>query len=242
MKPFFNRIGSKNSIKEYILPLFPKDYDTYVEPFVGSGALYFYKEPSKKEVINDLDKQLIEGYKLLKKADTDKSHYQLLYTVPSTQKFVDKKASNNNERLLQLLYLHNGTFSSSGKGKIYKVLGNTKMNNLEEYKERLKKTTILNQNYKKVIEKYDSDKTFFYLDPPYENPSTKLYENENINFNELNELLRNLKGKFLLSINDSKNIRDIFKDFKIKPFIVKSSGSNTDIGKEDRRELFISNY
>jgi DNA adenine methylase len=243
MYPFFNRIGSKRSIKEKVYSLFPKEYDIYVEPFIGSGALYFYKEPSKKEIINDLDKQLIEGYKLLKKADTNETHYQILDTIPSIQRFVDKKATNNNERLLQLMYIHNNTFSSSGKGKIYKEYGGQyKINNLEEYKERLKKTTILNQNYKKVIEKYDSDKTFFYLDPPYENPSTDLYNHDNFDFIELNEVLRNLKGKFLLSINDSKNIRTIFKGFKIRPFLVKSSGSNTNIGEKDRKELFISNY
>jgi site-specific DNA-adenine methylase len=168
MKPFFNRVGSKRSIRDKVYSLFPKDYDIYVEPFIGGGALYFYKEPSKKEVINDLDKQLAEGYKLLKKADTDESHYQLLDTIPAIQNFVDKKVSNNNDRLLQLLYTHNNTFSSKGIGKIYKeASGKDRINNLEEYKKRLKNTTILNQNYKKVIEKYDSDKTFFYLDPPY---------------------------------------------------------------------------
>ena len=54
MKPFFCRIGSKKPVAEKLISLFPH-HDTYVEPFIGGGSILFLKEPSKVEVINDLD-------------------------------------------------------------------------------------------------------------------------------------------------------------------------------------------
>ena len=55
--------------------------------------------------------------------------------------------------------------------------------------------------------------------------------------------LKKLKGKFLLSINDSAEIRETFKDFKIMGLAVKGGGqANTDIGVKIRKELFIKNY
>jgi len=104
----------------------------------------------------------------------------------------------------------------------------------------MKNTTILKQDYKKVIHKYDSPNTFFFLDPPYEN-SDSLYKDDTIDYEEMADVLNKIKGKFLLTINDSPNIRKIFKDFVIKPILVKGYGYEG-IGKKDRKELFIMNY
>jgi DNA adenine methylase len=56
----------------------------------------------------------------------------------------------------------------------------------------------------------------------------------------MNKLLKSLKGKFLLTINDSPTIRAFFKGFKMKPVTVKAKGIG--IGHKDRKELFITNY
>ena len=62
-----------------------------------------------------------------------------------------------------------------------------------------------------------------------------------MDYEEMNKVLQNLKGMFLLTINDSPSIRKIFKGFILKPIFVKSH-SNTTIGGKDRKELFIMNY
>jgi site-specific DNA-adenine methylase len=55
MKPLFN-----------IIALFP-EHRIYCEPFVGGGSVYWKKEPSEYEVINDIDKPLMTGYRLIQK-------------------------------------------------------------------------------------------------------------------------------------------------------------------------------
>jgi site-specific DNA-adenine methylase len=105
------------------------------------------------------------------------------------------------------------------------------------YHEKLKKTTILNKDYLAVISKFDSPSTFFYLDPPYENSSKTIDAYTDIDLSNLAEVLKKIKGKFLLSINDSPNIRKLFKDFQM-------SKVSTVYALKKRKvvELFFTNY
>ena len=241
MRPFFGRVGGKSRLKKKLLKLIPQ-HSSYVEPFVGGGSMYWALEPTNKDVINDIDKDLIKGYKLLKSCNTDPKAYVIPNNTKQMQTFVDSKLYNRNEdKLLKLLYMSTNTFGNIGKGKIYKnISGKSKINSLADYKERMKKTTILNTDYKTVIKNYDSNTTFFFIDPPYEHSDT-LYENSNMNYNDLRDILINVKGYFMLTINDSKVIRDTFKMFTIKGITVKSNG-NAGIGDADRKELIIMNY
>ena len=64
-----------------------------------------------------------------------------------------------------------------------------------------------------------------------------------MDYEKLASVLRNIKGKFLMSINDSANIRKIFKGFKITNISVQGAGSEaSDIGSGVRKELLIRNY
>jgi len=260
---FFGRIGSKRQLVPKILKLIPQ-HTIYVEPFIGGGSVYFAKPPSRKEYINDLDKNIIEGYRLLKDAPSEEELLKDAVkkvgntkikkisdeTVRRIQAFINKPAKTKAQKLLKKLYLSRNTFGFRNKGFIYNPSTHySKIRDIELYKERLKNTTILSEDYKTVIKKTDSKDTFFYLDPPYED-SDKLYEHDSINMEEMSNILRNIKGKFLMSINDSPNIRRIFKGFKIKNVLFKGSDrhkidKNTElkwVGQADRNELFISNY
>lgn len=240
LKPIFCRVGNKAKLIKKILPFIPQ-HKVYIEPFVGSAAVYFgVTNPGEKRIINDLDKSLIDAYKVLKKGISISEDY-LAGNLEEQQKIYDKPIKTEKDKFIHEL-LNCITFSSQGKGKLYKTGRTfvTKLSKLNEYKQFMKNTTILNQDYKKVIDKYDSADSFFFLDPPYEN-SDNLYKHSQFNFEELRDKLLNIKGLFLLTLNDSPNIRKIFKDFIIKPILVKATGP-TAIGSKDRKELFIMNY
>ena len=106
----------------------------------------------------------------------------------------------------------------------------------------LKHTIILNKDYKEVIKKYDSPQSFFYLDPPYSmSEDYKYYDNQYININELYELLKNIKGRFLFSYDDNKEAKELFKEFKI--INVTTTYSQTqNIEQRKKKEIVIKNY
>ncbi len=242
---FFCRVGSKKPIREAITRQAPKDFSTFVEPFVGSGAIYFaLNDPEKKSVINDLDKELMAGYKQIKNGVS--GNIEKFNKLPLSQMnaFVNKTPTNEMDRLAKRLYNSCSTFGTTGRGKLYKETNiYTKLKNLDKYKEFMKNTTISSKDYASVIRQYDSPSTFFYLDPPYEN-SDRLYESgdDGIDFTKMASLLKSIKGKFLLSMNDSKAVRDIFKGFNIRGVTVTQVQGKKGIGVKPRKEVFIKNY
>jgi DNA adenine methylase len=256
LKPFFNRIGSKYSLIKDIITLIPP-HTTYVEPFVGGGSIFWNKSPAKKSVINDLDKELIEGYRILKRIPTsvdmtilDNSKKVGKY-YPAVEKFINSITSKSPDRdkLLAFTEKYAGTFGSKGFDGIYRnpSIGN-KWKQIDQYKALLKPTTIVSKDYLQVLKDYDSPTTFFFLDPPYEVEAEQkfkegYYKNSIIDYEKMRDALKQLKGKFLLTINNSKYISDIFKDFNQKTLIVRNP-SQRGISKEaeNRKELFISNY
>jgi hypothetical protein len=120
-----------------------------------------------------------------------------------------------------------------------------KIKNIAAYKERLGSATLLNQDYRKVIRKYDSAKTFFFLDPPYEKSDGLGYAagSESFDFDGMAKVLKGIKGDFLITINDSPRIREAFAGFQLYPYSVKGHHAKTShIGQKDRKELLITNY
>jgi DNA adenine methylase len=242
---FFGRVGSKRSIKEKIYRMMPKDYDKFIEPFVGGGAIYFGLKSNKPAVINDLDSELMKNYKIMKQGVTITpailQKYKSKGTVPELNKILNSPASGGVPYIVKSLAKYNSTFGNTGEGKVYRSRDLVaKLKKVPEYTEKLKNTTILSQDYGSVIKRYDSSKAFFYLDPPYED-SQKLYKKGDFDFERLAKILRGIKGKFLLSLNDSSNIRNIFKGFKISG-ITDGGIGNSGIGEGKRREVIIKNY
>ena len=262
LKPFFCRIGNKTPMMKQILPCIPTGYITYVEPFVGSGAVFLSLPKVNKEVINDLDKPLINAWKLLKTAVVDPNKYDFPFSkseydtiiskekkrdtnkelVSMIQSFVNKKHTKPQNKLLSYLYVCCNGFAGKGRGNIYKSYPQfNRIAKVNDYKMRLQNTTITSEDYKKVVKKHDGLNTFFFLDPPYEK-SRELYKNAVIDYIDMADLLSKLQGKFMLTINDSEKIRDIFKQFNITPVKVKGQGNAGIIGKGSRDELIITNY
>jgi len=109
----------------------------------------------------------------------------------------------------------------------------------------LRGVKILNQDYSSVIKKYDSPKTFFYLDPPYEHSTGKEGVSDYKDFvspDDVYKSLQGLKGKFMLSYNDSANIRKIFSKYNIRKIKTKYAGVGTEGGVRPMNELIITNY
>jgi DNA adenine methylase len=239
MKPFFCRIGSKRDLAKRIIKLIP-EHSVYVEPFFGGGAVYFRKEPSEREVINDLDSDLIRDYKLLATIRS-REFPKSLNTVTKIQRFVDNPPNSQVADLTYAILTRCNGFGGQEGERMYTDSNPfSKLKKIDEYQERMKNTKLLNKDYRTVIKQYDSPDTFFYLDPPYED-SADLYEEGSMDYEDMRKRLDKVKGKWLLSINNSKYIRDVFKGYTMKRILVKAKSNNI-IGGKNRTELLIANY
>ena len=249
--PPFCRQGNKFPMRSEIIRLIPP-HKRYVEPFLGSGAI-FYNKPldiSQENILNDLDKHTYDQHRLLRDAPTDPAKYPApLNTIPKIKQFYRKTPRTAANRLIhEKIEACNGFSGSPVRLSygIYRKADPTKiLKNLSHYQSRLKyNTKLLNQDYSAVVKQYDSPTTFFFFDPPYEKTRT-IYgygEHKDFDFERLREVLRSIHGKFLMTINDSPNIRDMFKEFNIKTTRVYARWSRKTKKTGVRKELFIMNY
>jgi DNA adenine methylase len=108
---------------------------------------------------------------------------------------------------------------------------------------RLKQVTVECLDWEKFIKTYDREHSFFYLDPPYHVPSAKRLYGSSLtdeDFVKFKEVLKGLKGWFLLSLNKDEFVKNLFKEFKIEEIETAYSIPKADTKKIT--ELIIRNY
>ena len=209
-------------------------HQRYVEPFVGMGGVFFRrKHRPKLEVINDLNRDVVNLFRLLQR------HYQQLldvlkWQVCSRAEFerllkVEPNTLTDLERAARFLYLQRTSFGGKVVGQGFGVdyasgarFDLTKLVPLlEDVHERLAGVVIECLPYAECIRRYDSRPddskggTLFYLDPPYwgctDDYGRNIFAPED--FQRLCDILAGLNGQFVLSINDVPQIREIFAGF-----------------------------
>lgn len=84
--------------------------------------------------------------------------------------------------------------------------------------ERLAGVTVKRQDFETFITRYDTKDILFYLDPPYWNNETDYGKGIfcRVGFERLRDCLTGIKGRFILSLNDTRQARDLFKDFTVE--------------------------
>lgn len=236
-----------------IISIIP-EHKIYAEPFAGAGWIFFKKEKAKVEILNDVNGELINFYKIVKTyPDEFCNAYELL---PKSKELFDdfvqidlSKASELDRavRFYYLLMLNFGgrfnrfTFTPRNDG--IKQLNFDKLpTTIQNAHARLKDAYIEKTDYKNIIKKWDGNDTLFFLDPPYLTTTESDYE-ENFsinNFQALKEILMSVKGKFILTTDDETILRELFNDFYINEADVFYSISKEQ--KRNHKELIITNY
>ena len=255
MKSPLAYIGGKSRLAQQIVTLIP-EHLTYCEVFAGACWIFFSKEQSKYEVINDLDSDLICFYRVLQN-HLEEFLKQFKWLLSSREMFNDfsqqQKAGGltDIQRAARYYYLQRHAFGGKVTGRTFGVgvTRKPKLNLLrieEELSEvylRLAGVVIENLPYQELLRRYDRPETFFYLDPPYYKAPEYKHNFYTIDdYVEMKGILEQVKGKFLLSINDHPDIRSIFdtSGFNIVPVTLKYTVSQKE--HTEAKELFISNY
>ncbi len=253
MKSFISYVGGKSRLSKKILPLFP-EHHCYVEVFCGASWMLFAKEASKAEIINDINKDLITLYRVIQhhlEAFVQEFKWVLIHRDEwDRQKKVDPSTLTDIQRAARFYYLLRNAYGSilpHASNFNVKVARPPSLNLLRIEEElssahlRLGRVTIENRNFKTIIPRCDKENTFFYIDPPYWNCESgygkSIFSKED--FAVLRDLLLPLKGKFLLSINDVPEIREIFSAFRVKEVTTTYTLSGN---IKPVHELLIMNY
>jgi DNA adenine methylase len=215
MKTPISYYGGKQQLTPTILPLIPFHH-CYNEPFFGGGAIFFAKEPSKVECINDINKNVVNFYKVAKR-QFKSLQAEIDVTLHSEEQYhqareiylsADKVEQENVLRAWALFVLSHQTFLSSleNSWKCSKVRNMaTSFNNKkkmfdETYVQRLENTQIFCRDALRVIRNMDSPNTFHFVDPPYYNSDLGHYKGYTLeDFESLLNTLSNVEGKFLLT-------------------------------------------
>ena len=250
LQPLISRVGGKTKIAKLIIERMPP-HKTYAEAFVGGGSVYFRKPLVDVNVINDKDKEIIDVYRDMR--DVGEEVKKMTFS-PSRHQWVKlfktKKFNTKTARLFRNLYL--SKFSYSGNRKTYwgeketrekrgMRHGDVIKKNAERYKEKLKRTHILNTDFQNIIKNYDSPDTLFYLDPPYSQQVSRWgYDYLTITPQDVYNAIKNIKGKFILSYNNTPEITELFKDYKIKK--IKTTYELSGTRNPNITELLISNF
>lgn len=255
LKPPIPRLGGKSRLRKEIIKKIPQ-HTCYIEPFFGVGWVFFGKEKSRVEVVNDIDGELINLFKMIK-FHAEEIKRLMMYEISSRDLFyiykgTDPKTLTEIQRAVRYMYIVSQSFASKGNSFGYgtttrpspQIFG---VEDLTKLKARLRNTYIENLDYREIIKKYDRKHSFFFCDPPYLGTDTKFSIDSKIEFGikehqELCHILRELKGNFLLTINNHEYIREIYKDFKIVETKVNYSVSRKSEGRKKYKELIITNY
>lgn len=253
MKPIFPWMGGKRKLAKELLPMFP-EHTTYVEVFSGAAALYFMKEPSDVEVINDINGELTNLYRVIKH-HPDELLRQFKWTLVSRSEFDWHKASvpatlTDIQRAARFYFLQKTAFGGKVTGQNFGT-GVTRAPGLNLFRieedlsnahQRLSRTWVENMDWVKCIQKYDRDTTLFYLDPPYFETSGYGVEFPLEQYQAIAELAKSCKGKMIISINDAPEMRDVFAGLNISTTTINYTVGGSGKSKERARELIIKNW
>lgn len=252
-------LGGKRNLSRRLCDLIATiPHQTYVEPFVGMGGVFLRRrEASRVEVINDLSRDVSTFFRILQR------HYQafldmLKWQLSSRAEFerlmaVDPDTLTDLERAARFLYLQRSAFGGKVTGRNFGIDRRTPSRFdmtklvplLADLHERLSPVTIECLPYADVIRRYDAPETLFYLDPPYWNNEGDYGPGlfERTDFEQLSDILGQLKGRFVLSINATDGARAVFGRFDITEVDTTYTAGTASAGGGQRvKELIVSNY
>ena len=251
--------GGKQKLATKIISIIP-EHTLYCEPFLGGAAVFFAKQKSEVEVLNDTNRELINFYRVVKDEFVG---LEKEIRISLHSRDLHRKASviynhpdmfNEIKRAWAVWVLSTQSFSAQldssfgfdlSKNTTTKKIINNRERFTEEMAIRLQNCQFESADALYVIRSRDTASSFFYLDPPYFNSDCGHYDGySEQDFENLLQVLSNIKGKFLLSSYPSKLLMSYAKDKNWFTWSLETGVSvNSKSGYLKRKiEVLTSNY
>ena len=245
--------GKRNLAKRLCALIDAESHTTYAEPFVGMGGIFLRRTSRPRaELINDAQKDVYNLFRVLQEhyvAFLDLLRFQITTQANFNRLVgVDPETLTDMQRAARFLFLQRCAFGGKVSGRNFGLSTDrpgrfnltTLESDLEALHTRLSGVTVTCLDFAEFIRRVDHKGALFYLDPPYwgcEGDYGKALFGRD-RFEEMAALLARLKGRFILSLNDVPEVREMFGKFSIEEvtttYTIASKGA-----LPDRRELVI---
>lgn len=270
VSPILKWVGGKRQLLSEILPMINiKSGSTYVEPFLGGGAVLFDLQP-KKAVVNDYNGELINVYLTVRdfaeelitelekhNANNTEDYYYEIRALDRSEKYQEM---SNVEKAARIIYLnktcYNGLYrvnlagqfnSPYGKYKNPNIVNATAIRAMSKYFNE-NKIEICNGDYREVLKRVKKN-SFVYLDPPYmpisSSSSFTGYTENGFSYEQQVALknecdkLRKKGIPFVQSNSDCLEIRELYKEYEIKTVQAKRAINSNASKRGEINEVLI---
>lgn len=258
----FKWAGGKSRFRKYIVPLIP-EHSCYVEPFCGAAWVLFGKKRSDVEVLNDIDQELVTFFRVVKErpeellasfewALVSRAEYERLASLNSHE-LTDVERAHRFYYLIMAGWGGESDYprfqtSISDGGHGNRLIGALKRlrERIEPIHARLRTVIIENLDWQNCIDRYDSNRTFFYIDPPY--PGNGVNYKHNMRDWKDHQLLADRLGraqsKWIVSSYDNSEVREMYSGYQIMPVRSYSgmSAGRATVERVLNEEVLIANF
>ncbi len=268
-KPLLKWVGGKTKLLNTLYLYTPKEFSTYIEPFIGGGALLFGLCPSNG-IITDANRELINFYKqvrdnplevltLTEEYKVSEKAYYKIRKDDRSMNWRNKKSCL--QRAARFLYLNKTSFNgmwrvnSTGTMNVpygkYDKIALPKRDHILKISKILRTVLILNVDFYKTLE-YVDENTFVYLDPPYipysetanfTNYASKGFEEyDHVRLVKYCDEITARGAKFLLSNSDTPLTRSLFREYSFDSLNVYHSVGASVKSRATKSEVLVRNY
>lgn len=244
------RYGAKFYLAEWIISHFP-EHQTYIEPFCGSGAVFFAKDPAQAEILNDIEGRIISAFETMRSRPFELA--AMLWATPYAQKNW-RDLADKSEIEKAALYIastqqfyagatHTSTFSvdaghaNKNKAKVWADW----FQRVLPAAARLKDAQLLNQDAYEVIDRFRGlEKALWYVDPPYLGHEKEYAKSVSIPV--LADALRTVKGLVVYSGTDAE--AEYFKGWhqSRKPYVGRARTGAHEMKSKTYDEVLYCNF
>jgi DNA adenine methylase len=264
VKPFLRWAGSKRSVVRKLAEHSPPQFNRYIEPFVGSGALFFHLSP-RCAILSDLNAEVVNLFEQIRRHPTE-LHRRLTSISRDKETYLAIRQSFGTkseaiERAVSMLYLNrncfNGLYRTNKSGKFnvpYAAAGRGKYPSQEDFQlcaKTLENSKVQHGDFFDVVSEHVTSNDFVYLDPPYLKSTGRIFSEyvkghfSHEDTARLSLLLReiNRKGaKFLLSFIDDPIIQEIANEWKTETYLVQKNISGFAASRRKSQEILVKNW
>ena len=224
IKPAITWPGGKSRLLKHILPRIPA-HKLYCEPFGGGLAVFLARPRQEVEVINDADGDLINFYRVVR-FHLEPLLQELEFALNSRDElhaYRQQRGLTDIQRAARWFHVNKTCFGGA-QGSSFGVSPSRPMSsranrleNIRALNARLDHTTIEHLSWERCLDLYDRPEAFFFVDPPYTECDAGKYSAwANADVQKLRDRLEMLQGEWLVTLNDTVAIREIFSGCQIE--------------------------